>query len=73
MPIRQYLRQKRRFQNKREPPLMDPALRELIALSLLAGGGCALALAQGEFLFVAVLGAACAAIIIEAMRRWGER
>ena len=52
---------------------MDPALRELIALSLLAGGGCALALAQGEFLFVAVLGAACAAIIIEAMRRWDER
>jgi hypothetical protein len=54
-----------------KPPLVDPALRELIGLSLIAGGGCGLALAQGEFLFVAVFGAACAVTIIEAMRRWG--
>jgi hypothetical protein len=56
-----------------KPPRIDPALRELIGLSLIAGGGCGLALSQGEFLFVAVFGAACAVIIIEAMRRWGAR
>jgi hypothetical protein len=51
-------------------PRIDPALRELIGLSLIAGGGCGLAVAQGEFLFVAVFGAACAVTIIEAIRRW---
>jgi hypothetical protein len=51
-------------------PRIDPALRELIGLSLIAGGGCGLAVAAGEFLFVAVFGAACAVTIIEAIRRW---
>jgi hypothetical protein len=35
-------------------------LRELIGLSLIAGGGCGLGLSQGEFLFVAVFGPAWA-------------
>jgi len=56
-----------------KPPRIDPVLRELIGLSLIAGGGCGLALSHGEFLFVAVFGAACAVTITEAMRRWGER
>jgi hypothetical protein len=50
-------------------PRIDPRLRELIGLSLLAGGGCGLALLQGEFLFVAVFGAAFAVTIIEAIWR----
>ena len=33
---------------------MAPSLRELIALTLLAGLGCGLALARGDLLFVAV-------------------
>jgi hypothetical protein len=53
-----------------KPPRIDPALRELIGLSLIAGGACGLALSQGEFLFVAVFGAACAVTIIEAARRF---
>jgi hypothetical protein len=56
-----------------KPPRIDPALRDLIGLSLMAGGGCGLALSQGEFLFVAVFGAACAVTIIETMRICGER
>jgi hypothetical protein len=56
-----------------KPPRIDPALRELIGLSLIAGGGCGLALSQGDLLFVAVFGAACAVTIIEALRRWGKR
>jgi energy-converting hydrogenase Eha subunit C len=51
------------------PPRIDPLLRELIALSLLAVSGCCLALAEREFLFVAVFGSACAVTIIEAMAR----
>jgi alkylhydroperoxidase/carboxymuconolactone decarboxylase family protein YurZ len=41
-----------------KPPWMDPGLRELVALAVLAAFGCGLALAQGEFLFVAIFGAA---------------
>jgi alkylhydroperoxidase/carboxymuconolactone decarboxylase family protein YurZ len=37
---------------------MDPRLRELAALSALAALGCGLAAAQGDFLFVALFGAA---------------
>jgi alkylhydroperoxidase/carboxymuconolactone decarboxylase family protein YurZ len=48
---------------------MDPRLRELVALAALAAFGCGLALSQGDLLFVAVFGAACALTIIEAMRR----
>ena len=40
---------------------MVPSLRELIALTLLAGLGCGLALAHGDLLFVAVFGGAIAA------------
>jgi hypothetical protein len=50
-------------------PQSDPGLRELMGLSLLACGGCVLALLQSEFLFGAVFRAACAVTIIEAMRR----
>jgi hypothetical protein len=35
-------------------PWMEPALRELLALAALAAFGCGLALAQGDFLFVAI-------------------
>ena len=49
---------------------MAPALRDLIALALLAGLGCGLAAVQGDLLFVAIFGAACAVTIIEAIRRW---
>jgi hypothetical protein len=48
---------------------MAPGLRELIALSLLAGFGFGLALARGGLLFVAVFGVASALAIIEAIRR----
>jgi hypothetical protein len=47
---------------------MTPGLRELIALSLLAGLGCGLAWVQGDLLFVAVFGAAIAMMTIEAIR-----
>jgi hypothetical protein len=46
----------------------DPGLRELLGLSLLAVGGCGLALSQGDFLFAAIFGAACAVATIEAIR-----
>jgi hypothetical protein len=42
---------------------MAPGLRELIALTLLAGLGCGLALACGDLLFVAVFGGAIAMTI----------
>jgi hypothetical protein len=40
-----------------------PGLRELIALTLLAGLGCGLALAHGDLLFVPVFGGAIAMTI----------
>ena len=46
------------------------AQAELIALTLLAGLGCGLALAHGDFLFVAVFGGAIAMMTIEAIRRF---
>jgi hypothetical protein len=49
---------------------MAPGLRELIALSLLAGFGCGLGLAHGDLLFVAVFGGAIAMMINEAIRRF---
>jgi len=60
-----------RFQNKCEMKLqwMDPRLRELFALAVLAALGCGLALSQGDLLFAAIFGAACAVTIIEAIRR----
>jgi hypothetical protein len=59
-----------RFQNKCEMKLpWDPRLRELVALAVLGAFGCGLALSQGDLLFVAIFGAACAVTIIEAMRR----
>jgi hypothetical protein len=48
---------------------MAPGSRELIALSLLAGLGCGLALAHGDLLFVAVFGGAIAMMTNEAIRR----
>ncbi len=50
-------------------PRIDPVLRDLLGLSLLAAGGCGLALSQGDLLFVAIFGGACAVIAIEALRR----
>jgi len=50
-------------------PQSDSGLRELMGLSLLACGGCVLALLHGEFLFGVIFGTACAVTIIEAMRR----
>ena len=50
-------------------PWMNPGVRELAALSALAALGCGLAAAQGDLLFVAIFGAACAVTIIEAIRR----
>jgi len=52
-----------------KPPWMDPRLQELVALAALAAFGCGLALAQGDLMFVAIFAAACAVIIIEAIRR----
>jgi hypothetical protein len=52
---------------------MNPRLRELVALVVLAAFGCGLALSQGDLLFVAIFGAACAVTIIEAIRVCGER
>jgi hypothetical protein len=51
-------------------PWIDPGLRELLALAALAGLGCGLALAQGEFFFGAIFAAASALIIVEALRRF---
>jgi hypothetical protein len=48
---------------------MDMAQAELIALTLLAGLGCGLALAHGDFLFVAVFGGAIA-MTIETIRHF---
>jgi hypothetical protein len=48
---------------------MDPGVRELAALSALAALGSGLAVAQGDFLFVALFGAASIVTIIEAMQR----
>jgi alkylhydroperoxidase/carboxymuconolactone decarboxylase family protein YurZ len=50
-------------------PWMDPRLRELVALGVLAALGCGLALSQGDLLFAAIFGAACAVTIAEAIRR----
>jgi hypothetical protein len=47
----------------------DQGLRELLGLSLLAAGGCGLALSQSDFLFAAIFGAASIGAIIEAIRR----
>jgi hypothetical protein len=43
-------------------PRIDPGLRDFLGLSLLAAGGCGLALSQGDLLFVAIFGGACAVI-----------
>ena len=48
---------------------INMAQAELIALTLLAGLGCGLALAQGDLLFVAVFGGAIA-MTIEAIRHF---
>jgi hypothetical protein len=48
---------------------MAPGLRELIALALLAGLGCGLALAHGDLFFVAVFGGVIAMMTNEAIRR----
>jgi hypothetical protein len=50
-------------------PRIDPGLRDLLGLFLLGGGGCGLALSQGDLLFVAIFGGACAVIAIETLRR----
>jgi hypothetical protein len=50
-------------------PRIDPGLRELLGLSLVAAGGFGLALAHGDLLFVAVFGTACGVIGIEALLR----
>jgi hypothetical protein len=50
-------------------PRIDPALRELVGLSLLSGGGCSLALGQGDLLFVALFGVASIVAITETIRR----
>ena len=61
-----------RLQNKCEMkrPVDGPArVRELVMLSALAALGCGLAAVQGDLLFVAIFGAACAVTIVEAIRR----
>ena len=50
--------------------IMAPRLRELIALSLLAGLGFGLALGRGDVIFVGVFGAACAMAIIGGTQRF---
>jgi len=50
-------------------PRIDPGPRELVGLSLIAAGGCGLALSQSDFLFAAIFAAACAVATIEAIRR----
>jgi hypothetical protein len=39
-------------------PGMDPHVRQLLTLAVLAAFGCGLALAQGHFLFVGIFAAA---------------
>jgi hypothetical protein len=51
-------------------PLMDPRFRELAAIAVLAAFGCGLALSQDNLLFAVIFVAACAATIIEAIRRF---
>jgi hypothetical protein len=48
---------------------MDSGLRELAALSALSALGIGLAAAQGDFVFVALFGAASIVAISEAIRR----
>src|SRR5262249_23933012 len=48
---------------------MAPSLPELIALTLLAGLGCGLALAHGDLLFAAVFGGAIA-MTVETIRHF---
>jgi hypothetical protein len=48
---------------------MASGLKELIALSLLAGLGCGVALIHGDVLFVAVFCLAIAMTIVEAIIR----
>jgi hypothetical protein len=43
---------------------MDPRVRELVTLSVLAALGCGLAAVQGDLLFVAIFDVACAVTII---------
>ena len=50
-------------------PWTDPALRELLALAALAAFGFGMALAHGDFLFLAIFAAATAFIIVAALRR----
>jgi hypothetical protein len=52
---------------------MAPGVRELLVLAALAAFGCGLALAQGDFLFAAIFGAANAVATIEAIRRSRSR
>lgn len=52
---------------KMKLPWMDPRLRELVALAMLAV--CGLALVEGELLSVTIFGAARAVAIIEGIRR----
>ena len=52
-----------------ESPRIDPAVPELAALSALAALGCGLAVAQGDFVFVALFGAASVVTIIEVVCR----
>jgi hypothetical protein len=50
-------------------PRIDPGVDELLGISLLALGGCVLALSEGDLLFAAIFGAACAVATMEALRR----
>jgi hypothetical protein len=50
-------------------PRIDPSLRELLGLSLVAAGGFGLALAHGDLLFVVTFGTACGVIAIEMLSR----
>ena len=59
----------RHIKREMKAPWMNPGVRELAALSALAALGFGLAAAQGDLLFVAIFGAACAVTIIEAIRR----
>jgi len=52
-----------------KPPRVDPGLRELVGLSLIAAGGCGLAFSQGNLLFAAIFAVASVVTIIEAVRR----
>jgi hypothetical protein len=49
---------------------MAPALRDLIALGLVAGLGCGLTLAHGDLFLAAVFGAASAMAILGGMQRF---